>query len=249
MENDEKNAGLLIGNKNIDPYSSNIFKPDYDYQNLENNLEYQRWHLSLINKYGNRGKLYKCSKDGILFYIPDEKAIRNNFINEGLCPVCKERICYFCSKISDSFFNCCIRKKLSDMYCGGKEMSNSKIKDLNDYEEAAFIYYLIPVINITFFIGIIHNFSFYKFTMKKYNEHGYESFLHQNYTRFGIILALNSFTSLILAFSFIFYGILLSLIFLMLIVFKKSLYMFIIGFCLEDWIYLYKNFHKVLGYI
>ena len=123
------------------------------------------------------------------------------------------------------------------------------IKDLGDYEEAAFIYYLIPVVNITFFIGIIHNFSFYKLSMKKYNEHGYESFLHQNYTRFGIILALNSFASLLLAFSFIIYGILLSFIFLMLIVFKKSLYMFIIGFCLEDWIYLYKNFHKVLGYI
>ena len=85
--------------------------------------------------------------------------------------------------------------------------------------------------------------------MKKYNEHGYESFLHQNYTRFGIILALNSFASLLLAFSFIIYGILLSFIFLMLIAFKKSLYMFIIGFCLKDWIYLYKNFHKVLGYI
>jgi hypothetical protein len=248
MENDEKNAGLLIGNKNIDPYSSNVFKPDYDNQILENNLEYQRWHSTLINKYGNRGKFYKCSKDGILFYMPEEEG-NNIYINEGLCPICKQRICYFCSKISDTFFNCCIKKKLSEMYYGGKEMSKGNLKDLDFFEKAAFIYYLIPVVNITFFIGIIFNFSFYKLTMKKNNEDGYESFLHKNYTRFAIILALNSFTSLILAISFIIYGILLSFIFLMLIAFKKSFYLFIIGFCLRDWIYLYKNFHKVLNMI
>ena len=247
MENDEKITGLVIGEKNIDSYSSNIFKPEYESQNLDNNLDYQKWYSSMINKFNNKGKLYKCSKDNILFYISDEES-GNRHINEGFCPICQKTICYFCSKDSGSFFNCCIRKKLCEMYYAGLEMTKEKIGELNDYERAAFTYYLIPGVNITFFIGIIFNLSFYKLSMKYHNEHGYESFLHQNYTRFGIILALNSFCSLLLAFSFIIYGILLSFIFLMSIIFKKSLYMFIIGFCLEDWIYLYKNFHKVLGY-
>ena len=243
MENDEKIIGL-IENKNIDPYLSNTFKPDYDNQNLEMNSEYQKWKSSMFDKYGNEGKIFKCSRDKILFFAPKQN-VGNNNINVCRCPLCKKRICFYCSKASDHFGNCCLRKKLCDMIKGGKAMSNAQIGDLGDYETAAFTNYLIPGLNIVFFIGIIYNFSFYKLAMKNNNEYPYETFLHHHKIRFGIILALNSFCAILLAISFIVYGILLSFMFLMFIIFKKSFYMFIIGFCNEDWIYLYKNLHKV----
>ena len=74
----------------------------------------------------------------------------------------------------------------------------------------------------------------------------YESFLHQNYLRFSIILALNGLTSIVLSFIFLIFGIIFSIILVILILFKTNYFMFLIGFFYDDWVYIYKNYHKVL---
>lgn len=248
MENEEKNIGLIQDN-NIDPYLSNIFKPNYENQKLDDNIDFQNWKSSMINKYGEKGKIYKCMKDKVLFYNSYEEGYRYN-VNEGLCPLCKKRYCYFCSKMC-SDYNCCLKKKLIDMYNEGKKFSNKQIGELGEYEFAAFECFLIPGFNIIFFIGIIFNISYYKL-IKEFDKdypYAYETFLHKNNLKFSIILVLNGITSIFFAIAFFIYGIVITIIFLLIIIFKKSIFIFLIGCCDEDFTYLYRNLHKVLKYI
>ena len=214
MENEQKDVGQLIQNKNNDPYISDIFRPDYENQKLETNLGYQKWKSSMIDKYGIKGKIYKCPKDKIYFYGSDK-------VNEEFCPVCKKGICYFCSQLDPDSYNCCIRSKLNQMYKDGTKLSDSSIGHLNDYQLSSFTYFLIPGLNIVFLIGVIFNFSYYKLVMAYENDTGYayECYLHKHYSRFSFILALNSFMAILLALSFIIYGFLISIIILILLIF------------------------------
>ena len=245
MENEDKNIGL-ISNENIE--IENVFKPNYENQNLDNNIEYQKWKESMIKKYGTKGKLYKCPKDKILFYTSDDDG-GHFHENEGLCPLCKEHICYFCSNYLRSLYKCCFKKKFSEMYRSGIELSGTAIKDYNDYEDRAIKYFLLPGVNLIFFIGIVFNFSYYKLVMgyEDYHAYAYESFLHQNYFRFSIILAINGITAIFLALSFFLYCIYISIFLLILLIFYKRGFSFFIGLSSEDFRYLNKNFHKVFN--
>ena len=46
----------------------NGFKMDYRNQILNNNVEFINWKNSMLKKYGNDAKMFKCSKDNLLFF-------------------------------------------------------------------------------------------------------------------------------------------------------------------------------------
>lgn len=248
MENEDKNIGLIQNESEV-PSPINVFKPSYENQDLRNNADFQNWKSSMISKYGENAKLYKCPIDKIYFYTSDEEG-GNNHNNEGHCPICKKAICFFCLQLTTrGMFNCCFKKKFIEMYQSGLEYCNTKIRDYGDYETRAIKYFLLPGINFIFLIGIIFNFSYYKFIMgyEDGDDYAYESYLHQNYFRFGVIVAINGITSIVLSFSFFLYTIYASILILISIIINQKIFSFFVGAIHEDWAYINRNFHKVFN--
>jgi len=248
MENEDKNIGLIQNESEV-PNPSNVFKYSYENQKLDNNVDFQKWKESMINKYGDRGKIYKCPFNKIYFYTSDEESGIDH-MNEGFCPLCKKWICFFCLQlIPRDLYNCCLKKKFADMYKSGIKYCNTKIKDYGDYEERALKYFLIPGVNFIFLIGIIFNFSYYKLVIayEDGNAYGYECFLHQNYLRFSVILAINGITSIFLSIPFFLYTIYASILTLISIIFNQKIFSFFVGAIDEDWSYINRNFHKLFN--
>ena len=67
MENDESKNEILLNN-NIGN-STNFFQLEHRDQNIENNNKFLNWKKLMITKFGKNGKLFKCEKDNIYFYI------------------------------------------------------------------------------------------------------------------------------------------------------------------------------------
>ena len=82
-----------------------IFRPDYEGQNLKNNLNFKKFKESII-KYGNNSKIFYCKIDKIYFCYNDTQ-----FTIQGTCPICKRNICYFCST-NNWYENCCLKNKI-----------------------------------------------------------------------------------------------------------------------------------------
>ena len=190
-------------------------------------------------KNDNNGKFYKCPNDKIYFY--EEK-----IGIEGNCPLCRKNICLFCMN-SISYHNCCLKRKFTLMCEEGKRNLNRKMSDLNDYEEAFIEYFLIPGVNIIFFIGIFFYITFYNLEIHydKRNIHPDQSTIRYRKIMFCLLIASNGITSIFLAISFFIFGILFSIIFLGIIIFKKKFCIFLIGFFYDEWEYIYKNFHYI----
>ncbi len=238
MENENKNIGFIQNESN-----ENIFKPSFDNQNLSDNPDFQNWNSLMMKKYGDKGKLYKCPNDKIYFYTSDEESGRFHE-NDGFCPLCKQSICFFCNRFTPhTIANCCMKRKLKEMLMSGKEGLEAKMDDLDFFGRAALFYFLLPGMNLIFFIGIIFNFSYYKYAMS--NGEPYECFLHNNYTRFSIIVAINGITSMFLSFSFFLHGFYISILLLISLLTTKKILFFVIGFFYRDWMYIYKNYKKV----
>ena len=238
MENENITTNL-IGKENDD-----IYHLDYENQKYENNNKFLNWKASKINKYGDKAKLYKCPYDNILFFYTSNE--EENLV--GKCPLCKKDICSFCSK-NTAFrwnYNCCVRLTLKAMNYKGIEFYKANRDERNSfyYYEESIICSLIPCINFIFFVGIIFNFSFYKLSLKKDKEDNstYEDFLKEN-NKFKIILIITSFIAIILSIPFLIINTFFSFIFLIMIPFNKSPFMYYIGFINKDFDYLYKNLH------
>ena len=122
------------------------------------------------------------------------------------------------------------------------------MNELNDYKEAFIKYFLIPGVNIIFFLGIFFYITFYNLDIHydKSNINPDQSTLRSRKIKACIIIVANGITSIFLAISFFIFGILFSIIFLCIIIFKKEYCIFLIAFFYDDWEYIYKNFHKVL---
>ena len=104
MENEGNSKDLSL-NEN-----SNIFKLEYEYQRIEENIKYQNWKQSMIKMYGKNIKIFECKNDQILFCIYED--IQNYFQS---CPICKKHICYFCSYTSSeaSDISCCLTRTIN----------------------------------------------------------------------------------------------------------------------------------------
>ena len=66
IENEEDNND---NDNNNNKNNNNIFKLDYESQNVDNNKYFIKWKRLMLEKLGNNAKLLRCSKDKILFFI------------------------------------------------------------------------------------------------------------------------------------------------------------------------------------
>ena len=203
MENEKENnliASIL---------PDNAFKKEYASQNLSKNIEFRNWKNKMIQKYGRNAKLFKCNKDNILFYTSNEDCKSYPFY-QSICPCCNNPICYYCHRYGrDSYGNglCCLSRKF---YCfffqDGLALINQDYDP--DYFHKSLFYFLIPGINLLFFMATMHIQLFYKLSLK--NDENYEGYLrnyedryNKNYTTLQILVGIDIAFSVVLAFSYV----------------------------------------------
>jgi len=98
-----------INNLNETFEQNNLFKLDYAEQNIIKNNKYKLWKESILKKYGNNVKLFRCIQDKILFYASYDENVDDS-IYHCRCPICKKAICYFCSSIDILKDMCCYKR-------------------------------------------------------------------------------------------------------------------------------------------
>ena len=155
MENDK--------NEKFNNFDSEFaFILDYKEQNLNNNIGYKNWETSMIKKFGNNARLFKCSKDNLLFYTSNQECKEFPFY-VSTCPYCKREICYFCSRFSqDEAFsgNCCLKRGI--YYAIFESGCNTYIKygHIDPPPEKFIKISLMPYINMQFLISLCFKFFF-----------------------------------------------------------------------------------------
>ena len=160
MENDEqKNTNLIIKDNNS---STSVFKLEYEDQNVNENIEYQKWKKLMLKEYGNNSKQFKCNKDKILFYSSYNDCLNNNYY-KCRCPVCNNYICYFCSfNGNNELTKCCIKRNiLKPIFYHGPNFIES-------FEKVS-LFILIPFINIYSIVFFFFN-AFYINIIKKQSK-------------------------------------------------------------------------------
>ena len=158
----------------------NIFKFDYENQNIENNRDFKIWKdkMKKINK--DKIRINKCNDDKICFYVK----INNNF-NEysDFCPICKKEICCFCYQYLGSQLNfsrylrryCCLKRFIYFIFF--------REDFLDNYYPLivfilAYIAFIIPFINC---LGIILSIIQSLFCHKKTKNNEYYSYHNYSY--------------------------------------------------------------------
>jgi len=120
-----------INNLNETFEQNNIFKLDYAEQNIIKNNKYKLWKESILKKYGNNVKLFRCIQDKILFYASYDENVDDS-IYHCRCPICKKAICYFCSSIDILKDMCCYKRSIYDLYF---KKGLSFIEKVDKYED------------------------------------------------------------------------------------------------------------------
>ena len=86
--------GKFINNIDIErPELLDVFKPEYEGQNVEESLDFIKFKESMLNKYGKKAKKFYCKIDKIYFFYDYSKYPYEHF--KGNCPLCNNGICYF----------------------------------------------------------------------------------------------------------------------------------------------------------
>ena len=160
MENEEK--------LNEVPLPENAFQLEYADQKLnEDNIVFRRWHDKMIEKFGRNAKLFKCIKDNIYFYASNEDC-KNYPFYQSRCPCCNNPICYFCHRyVKDSYGNglCCLSRKFFCFFLQDGLRLINQIDPDNDYPQDYYkflTFFLIPGLNLLFFMSTMHVQLFYK---------------------------------------------------------------------------------------
>ena len=213
MENDECQRGLNIINEN-EQHLDNVFKLDYLNQKLNDNVEYKKWLNENIQIYGKNYKLFQCSMDKLLF-ITSTSDCKSYPFYQSICPKCKNPICYFCSRYGrDSYGggNCCLRRRI---YCKLFEDSLRLINPYNNHQDVIFFkdcftVFIIPGINLLYFMKEMHCAFFYKLGIKNditgYNGdiHNYEYHIQRNsFNILALFVVINILFALVLSISYI----------------------------------------------
>ena len=198
MENEENNNEILV--KTAEDLNR-IFKFDYEGQTIEKNKLFIHWKKVMLSKYGKDAKLFKCLKDKIFFYTSYNE-YNNIYFRQGKCPICKNPICYYCSRYYDDFFgekaSCCLERKIKYIF-----LKDSHIY-INQIDETLFkgyiIYFFIPGWSFLFLFFRIQNSLFYKLAMKdaKLDEKGYLPLYKYNTENADFIFNMNFFLCILL---------------------------------------------------
>ena len=224
------------------PKMIDAFKPEYEEQKLRNNINFKKFKESIIKKYGNHARIFYCTKDKIYFYYDDSKFP----YLEGICPLCKWRICYFCSSIN--WEDCCCLRKRAYYLLNVDALifldSYPKKEHIN-YNFSDYLFYaLVPYINCIFFFGGLHVFIYkLKTNIKTGSEYNgvedymsFESVINGCYDHmesFGFIVTLDILTLIILAIPLFFLNLFFTIILIIISIpfkFYPIKYLFGIGF-------------------
>ena len=156
----KKNINLIIKK---DLTSTSVFNLEYNDQNVNDNVEYQKWKELMLKECGNNSKQFKCNKDKILFYSRYSEYINDPYY-KSKCPICNNYICYFCSCYSKNIYiSCCIKNSIlkSFFYFGPESIK----KSFNNFIT------LSPYINIFLMIAFTFKILYLVIITKKSKNH------------------------------------------------------------------------------
>ena len=169
MENDDsKNISLILAKNHT---SIKVFKLQYEDQNVNNNIDYQKWKKIMLKEYGNNSMEFKCNEDKILFYSKYNDCL-NDYYYKSKCPICKNYICYFCSFNDNYMYNKCWIK--SSFY---KSIFFSAPQSVNEKFEKFNLTFLVPGLNVI----IIIMFFFYSFYIDLLKEKAKSNNIREEY--------------------------------------------------------------------
>jgi hypothetical protein len=210
MEN-ENEVEFINKNNNFE-----IFRPDYENQNIKNNQNFINWENSIFKKYGNDAKLFKCTKDNIYFYTSNKDCIDYPYY-VCHCPECNYYVCYYCSARTEprysGFGQCCIRRRLYYLFYEDgleyikpdKRWNFDKPTEFNGFP---LVMFLLPFINMVYTIGAISALLFYKMEFYDGNDFNcYENRIKNNVTTFLTFFIVNALFAVVLSIPFFFYNI------------------------------------------
>ena len=163
-DNNDNNDNDNDNNNNDNKNNNNIFKLDYESQNVDNNKYFIKWKRLMLEKLGNNAKLIRCSKDKILFFISydeykDILKKKNYLLN---CPNGH----YICRFGKYSFYN------KSDSFCCKRRSFSKAIFNFKDKIDGFDFFIFLPGIN---FLALSVGFNyilFYRVSTKKSKKNG-----------------------------------------------------------------------------
>ena len=147
----------------------NVFKTEYASQNInKNNIEFRNWQNKMIQKYGRDARLFRCIKDNIIFYTSNEDCKSYPYY-KSFGPCCKLHICYYCHRSGKDEYgkcHCCLTRKLYYFFFrdGLRFISPNHVGGLV-FNDSLFLF-LIPGVNLLFFMANMHIQLFYEITLK-----------------------------------------------------------------------------------
>lgn len=162
---------------------NDCFKMDYANQMLNNNVEFIKWKNSMKKKYGNDAKMFKCSKDNLLFYNSYNDC-KNNFYRIN-CPLCKRKICYFCSRFNGNLKfigNCCLKRGIYCKFFYHGKVYISKYGGVDPPPAFNIKLFFIPFIYFQFFMTLCLKNFFLGLPMKN-AEINYEDYYKTNHEK------------------------------------------------------------------
>ena len=190
-----------------------IFRPEYENQNIKNNQNFINWEKSIFTKYGKDAKLFKCTEDNIYFYTSNKDCIEYPFY-ACRCPECNFYICYYCLGRTDhhdaEYGQCCIKRRLYYSFHFDALEYIRPIKPWDNEESIldkyTVLFFSIPFVNMIFCIYAISALFFYK--MQFYNGDSFIPYENRfsNIVSYGVVLALNGLFAIALSIPFFLYN-------------------------------------------
>ena len=174
-----ENESNLISN--FDFVEDNIFRTEYENQNIHNFKAFKNWKISNIKKYGKDAKLFHCLNDKIYFYAPYYKCNENYPYYKVKCPKCNKYICYCCSSINnDEHFECCMKRRIYACFHIKRKYVNGPVDHLCECCRSS-LFYMIPFINMISIIGSIARLLYYQCICKVDPDASYEGHLQRHH--------------------------------------------------------------------
>ena len=178
-------------NNDIDEYlnesKETVFELEYANQPIKNNKNYKNWEKKMKDKYGNNIRLLRCLKDKIIFFV--DKNEKTDDPCTGKCPLCKNSICFYCSRFSlyEMFVgNCCLKRGIYYLFCFNPFESYFKC-GLPELPKCLLIsIFFIPYVYLPFLIKLSYLFFFEALPKRSADDEGtgelvsYGKYYHEN---------------------------------------------------------------------
>ena len=180
-------------NERFDTNLNEYFIKDYEHQDLNNNPKYVKWKEEMIHKHGKNVKFVHCKKDNIIF-VCYKNLLKEDPVYLSNCPICKNPVCYFCSRFT-RYGECCVQRNIAYIFLHNgfkfiKKVEEDNNHDKSDYKKKIKLF-IIPFINLLIFIHEIQLSLFYGLYPKEENFDSYDSYLRRHKYIFEIVFGIN----------------------------------------------------------